>query len=197
MAQLASMKHVFIIQSSTNGILSPVVPRSKSCSWSLCLLSVWHSSCWGWKGTQHQSVFSFWSGPSNQDQWIWDSKWASCFSSTAAKACCSARQPWSKSKWQTRLPFYPVHLRVQTDPLKRMHIKLNSQQPIWVRHLISARAHYQFNCLSNSKCVFPCRDCLSFHVVSLFLEAPTDTNHSNSHQLWRFVLVPLPKEFKF
>lgn len=190
--------HVFIIQSSTNGILS--------LQWSRDLSPV-HGACVCFQsGTapaeaekvhSNQSVFSFWSGPSNPDQWIWDSKWASCFSSTAAKACCSAREPWSKSKWQTRLPFYPVHLRVQIDPLKRMHIKLNSQQPIWVRHLISARAHYQFNCLSNSKCVFPCRDCLSFHVVSLFLEAPTDTNHSNSHQLWRFVLVPIPKEFKF
>lgn len=117
--------------------------------------------------------------------------------SGAAKACCSAEQPRSKSKWQARLPFYLVSLRVQTDPLKNMHIKLDSHQALRVRYLISTRLIINLTAFSKSKCVFPSRDCLSFHVVTLFPEDWTDTNHSKNHQLQRLVLVLIPKEFKF
>lgn len=87
----------------------------------------------------------------------------SCFSPACCrKTYCSTRQPWSRSKWWARLPLPAVSLRVRTDWLKTRRIRLASHQPPCVRHLISTRAHWQFNCF------FQCQMCIVIQKLPLF-----------------------------
>lgn len=111
----SSFHDVSRVRGLTDGCLkSATVPEPQSCSLSLCLLSVQHSSCWGWKSPQQAHQVSTQSqvrelGSVNTG---FQRSQKLFFGSSSKARKLQARESWLRSKQQARLSRAPFILSV-------------------------------------------------------------------------------------
>lgn len=104
-----------------------------------------------------------------------------------------------QAQMRSKASFSSCQSEFQNSPLKNTHIRLDSHQPIWIQHLISARTQQQFTCFFKFQMGISIRDCLSVHVVSLVPEAPSNSRKSSQQKssVTEACSGLILKEFKF